>query len=88
MSKACKIEYVTPAHNGRVAGFAGTDGDGRPWRLSRDELILAIETGAMTCYVTFEGHSHLVTLTRDAEGNKALVTFLGEIEALPLPASR
>ena len=39
----------------------------------------------MTCYVTFEGHAHLVTLKRDGSGGKSLVTFLGSVEGLPLP---
>jgi hypothetical protein len=68
-------------------GFAGTDGEGRPWKLSRGELIQALEDGSMTCYVSFSGHSHLVTLQADAAGRKSLVTFLGEVETLPLPRS-
>lgn len=80
MRHASKIEYLT-----RSGEFAGTDGEGRPWRLPREELVRAIEAGHITCYVTFEGHSHLVTLKRDATGGKSLVTFLGEVEALPLP---
>jgi hypothetical protein len=47
--------------------------------------VRAIEAGEITCYVSFEGHSHLVTLKRDAAGGKSLVTFLGEVETLPLP---
>jgi hypothetical protein len=35
----------------------------------------------MTCYVTLEGHSHLVSVK-----DKVLVTFMGALEALPLPA--
>lgn len=80
MPHASKIEYVT-----RSGEFAGTDGQGRPWSLSREDLVRAIEAGRITCYVTFEGHSHLVTLRNDAAGGKSLVTFLGEVEALPLP---
>jgi hypothetical protein len=79
MAHASRIEYVTG-----LGEYAGTDGQGRPWKLSREELILAIETGRMTCYVTFEGHSHLVTLKTDPVGGKQLVTFLGEVDGLPL----
>jgi hypothetical protein len=61
--------------------FSGTDGEGRAWSLSREELVVAIETGSMTCYVTLEGHSHLVSVK-----DKVLVTFMGALEALPLPA--
>lgn len=80
MSHAAKIEYLT-----RAGEYAGIDGQGRPWKLSREDLIGAIESGRMTCYVTVEGHSHLVTLKRDASGEKSLVTFLGAVEGLPLP---
>ena len=80
MSHASKIEYLTGSGE-----YAGTDGQGRPWKLSREELICAIESGRMTCYVTFEGHAHLVTLKRDGSGGKSLVTFLGSVEELPLP---
>jgi hypothetical protein len=75
MRYACSIEFVTAS-----GGFAGTDGDGRPWRLSREELIQAIEAGRMTCYVTLDGHAHLVTLK-----GQTLVTFVGALEAFPLP---
>jgi hypothetical protein len=80
MRYACKIECAT-----RSGGFAGTDGEGRPWKLSREELIRAIQKDGMTCFVTFEGHSHLVTLGTDGAGSPSLVTFMGELEALPLP---
>ncbi|HEX6321572.1 MAG TPA: hypothetical protein VFZ84_22100 [Burkholderiales bacterium] len=82
MRYASKIEYLTGS-----GGFAGTDGEGRPWTLSRSELIQAIEEGRMTCYVSFSGHSHLVTLKADASGRKSLATFLGEVETLPLPTA-
>ena len=82
MRYAYKIEYLTD-----MGGFGGTDGEGRPWGLSRGELIEALEKGAMTCYVSFDGHSHLVTLKTDAAGRTSLVTFLGEIETLPLPTT-
>ena len=45
---------------------------------------LVIESGRMAFYVTFEGQSHLVALRLEG-GRKQLVTFLGELEALPLP---
>lgn len=80
MPHASRIEYLT-----RAGQYAGTDGEGRPWQLSREQLVRAIEAGRMTCYVTFEGHSHLVTLKDDGAGRKSLVTFLGELEVLPLP---
>lgn len=80
MPPAAKLEYLTGSGE-----YAGTDGQGRPWKLSREELIRAIENGRMTCYVTFDGHAHLVTLRSDASGGKSLVTFLGAVEGLPLP---
>jgi hypothetical protein len=80
MLYASKIEYFTGSGE-----FAGTDGQGRPWRLPREALVRAIAAGQITCYVTFEGHSHLVTLKHDATGSASLVTFLGELETLPLP---
>lgn len=80
MSHASRIDYLT-----RSGEFAGTDGEGRAWKLPREELIRAIEAGRMACYVTFEGHSHLVTIKHDAAGRKSLVTLLGEVELLPLP---
>lgn len=82
MRYACKIEYLTDD-----GGCGGIDGEGRPWMLSRGELLDALQKGAMTCYVSFGGHSHLVTLKTDAAGRTSLVTFLGELETLPLPTT-
>jgi hypothetical protein len=80
MRYACRIECVSAS--GR---FSGTDGDGRSWSLSRDELIQAVEAGQMTCYVTIDGHSHLVTVRTDERGGRTLFTFMGALEVLPLP---
>jgi hypothetical protein len=77
MRYACRIEYATSS-----GGFAGTDGEGRPWRLSREELTQAIVSGRMTCYVTLDGHSHLVTVK-----DQSLVTFMGALDELALPGS-
>lgn len=85
---ACRIDCVTFV---RAAGgervprrLGGIEGDGRRWTASFDELVAAIESGARTCYVTFEGHSHLVTVAADAAGRKTLRTLLGELHTLPL----
>lgn len=86
MMEACKIECVTRDDHGAIAALGGIEGDGRPWRLSRGELVQAIETGRMTCYVTLHGQSHLVILRANAAGGKSLLTFLGELDRLPLPA--
>lgn len=83
MADASRIDCVTRSSGGDIRALAGSDGEGRPWQLSREELVRAIESGRMAFYVTFEGHSHLVTLRLEA-GRKQLVTFLGELEALPL----
>jgi hypothetical protein len=76
MRYACRIDCTTAE-----GGFAGTDGDGKPWKLSAEELFQAIESGRMTCYVTLNGHSHLVTVK-----DGSLVTFMGALETLPLPS--
>ena len=86
MADASRIEFVTRSSGGDIRAFAGTDAEGRHWQLSREDLVRAIESGRMIFYVTFEGHSHLVTLRLEA-GRKQLVTFLGELEALPLPGA-
>lgn len=84
MANASKIECVTRSSRGDIRAFAGSDGQGRRWQLTREELVRAIESGRMAFYVTFEGQSHLVALRLEG-GRKQLVTFLGELEALPLP---
>lgn len=85
---ACRIDCVTftrvPGGGRAPLRVGGTEGDGRRWTASFDELVAAIESGARTCYVTFEGHSHLVTVGADAAGRKTLRTLLGELQTLPL----
>jgi hypothetical protein len=87
MLPACRIECFTRSQDGAIAGFAGSDGEGRPWSFSSAALIRAIVKGDMTCYVTFEGHAHLVTVQADAAGTHSLMTILGELETL-LPVCR
>lgn len=84
MAFACKIECIWRAPDGRPAGFRGIDGEGKPWSLSSAELAQAIERGRMTCYVVLEGQAHLVSV-RAAGDSRTLETFLGSLEALPLP---
>jgi len=88
MPLACKIECVTRSEdNGSVVGFRGVDGEGRPWSLSSAELIGAVAQGRMTCFVVLEGQAHLV-LVRGSGASRYLDTFVGQLEALPLPQCR
>jgi hypothetical protein len=87
MPNAYQIECVTKTPDGEIAALAGRDGEGRAWRLSRSELMREIAAGRITCYVAFEDHAHLVTLNRET-GGKRLVTFLGDLELLPLRECR
>ena len=87
MPHACKIECVTRSEDKQVLGFRGVDGEGRPWSLSNAELIAAIGQGRMTCFVVVEGQAHLL-LVRGSGASRYLDTFVGQLEALPLPLCR
>ncbi len=87
MPHACKIECVTRSQDGKVVACRGVDGEGRPWSLSTAELIAALAQGRMTCFVVVEGQAHLL-LVRGSGASRYLDTFVGQLEALPLPQCR
>lgn len=87
MPNAYQIDCVTRSPDGQIAALAGRDGEGRAWTLSRSELMREIGSGRITCYVAFQGHAHLVTLNSEP-GNKRFVTFLGDLELLPIADCR
>jgi hypothetical protein len=87
MPNAYQIECVIRSPDGEVAALAGRDGEGQVWRLSRSELMREIGAGRITCYVAFEDHAHMVTLSFET-GTNRMVTFIGDLELLPLPECR
>jgi len=68
--------------------IGGTRIDGTRWQMAPAELIQAIESGAITCYVTLEGHAHLVMVKPEPGRPKSLVTLVGDLAALPLRPCR
>lgn len=75
---ACEIDCASPACIG------GKRPDGTRWQMAPGQLIEAIESGAMTCYVSLEDHAHLVMVKAGPGGVKSLVTLVGDLAALPL----
>lgn len=82
MPPACEIDCASPDCIG------GTRIDGTRWRMAPAELIQAIESGAITCYVSVEGHAHLVMVKLEPGGAKSLVTLVGDLAALRLRPCR
>lgn len=76
MPLACEIDCASSDRIG------GTRIDGTRWEMTPAELVQAIESGALTCYVTVEGHAHLVMVKASPGGAKSLQTLIGELEAL------
>jgi len=79
MPPACEIDCATRTCIG------GTRSDGTRWQMAPADLIQAIGSGAITCYVTLEGHAHLVMVKADPGGAKSLVTLVGDLGGLRLP---
>ena len=79
---ACEIDCAS------ATCIGGKRIDGTRWQMAPAELIQAIESGAMTCYVSLEHHAHLVMVRAEPGGAKSLVTLVGDLAALPLRACR
>lgn len=56
----------------RIACLGGREADGRPWRLANDDAIRALETGARSLFVRWNGLEHDVVIECDLEGHKLL----------------
>jgi hypothetical protein len=84
--RACEIDCITwsESRSGErdVSCIGGSDAQGGRWKMAPGELIGRIESGAITCYVTIEGHAHLVMVRMTSGGEKALHTLLGDLETL------
>ncbi len=58
--------------HGRIACLGGRASDGSPWRLANEDAIRALETGARSLFVRWDGLEHDVVIERDREGRKLL----------------
>ncbi len=63
----------------RIACLGGRAADGSPWRLAADDAIRALETGARSLFVRWDGLEHDVVISRDPEGHK-LLSIAGDQE--------
>jgi hypothetical protein len=61
----------------RIACLGGRAADGRPWRLDNDDAIRALESGARSLFVRWDGEEHDVVIACDPEGHK-LLSIVGD----------
>ncbi|HEV7669070.1 MAG TPA: hypothetical protein VGS22_11130 [Thermoanaerobaculia bacterium] len=56
----------------RISCLAGRAPDGHAWRLANEDAIRALETGARSLFVRWDGLEHDVVIQRDPAGHKLL----------------
>ena len=66
----CVFRSELVNHDRRIRGIGGVNPDGAHWRISQDEVILAIEAGRWNFYVHAGGRDLPIVVAISKYGNK------------------